>query len=89
MSNERIADRLAMLADQGELGQIPVEEFAVGLLGQVDAIEGLVYAQVKEAHQVGAQLRLAIERGEAGFIDVHALGDWLRGWLSRVPGGTV
>lgn len=85
MSNARIADRLGMLADQVELGQVSVRDFTDQLLGHAGAMEGLTYGQHKEAKQVWAQLRRAIDQGEEHLVNANALGDWLRIWLARVP----
>ena len=86
MSNARIADRLAMLADRVELGQITVREFIDQLLGHTNAMDGLAYSQHKEAQEVREQLRRAIEQGDEQRVNVNAVGDWLRDWLSRATG---
>ncbi|HTK74564.1 MAG TPA: hypothetical protein VL371_04850 [Gemmataceae bacterium] len=85
MSNARIAERLGALADGVELGVVSVSDFAHELLGHTEALERISYRQIKEAQMVQAQLRQAISRGEEQMVDIHALGDWLRGWVAHVP----
>jgi hypothetical protein len=86
MSNARIAERLSALADGVELGAVSVRDFAEQLLGHTEALEQMPYSQLKEAQVVQAQLRHAVSQGQERMVDVHAVGDWLRGWLARVPG---
>ncbi len=86
MSNARIADRLAMLADRVELGQVTVRDFIDQLLGHTNAMDGLAYSQHKEAQEVREQLRRLVEQGDEHLVNVHAVGDWLRDWLSRATG---
>jgi hypothetical protein len=87
MSNSRIAGQLSALADEVELGQVSVSQFADQLLGYTEALERMPYSRIKEAQMVRAQLNAAIERGEAKRIDLHRLGDWLRDWVAKVPIG--
>lgn len=89
MSNARIANRLNAMADGVELGTASIQEFADELLGHTEALEGMAYSQLKEAQSVRAQLLLAVEQGEAQLVDVHALGDWLRGWVARIPSSSA
>lgn len=85
MSNARIAGQLSALADEVELGQLSVSDFADQLLGHTEALDRMQYRQIKEAQMVQAQLRLAVERGEEQAIDVYRPGDWLRTWVAQVP----
>jgi hypothetical protein len=85
MSNVRIAERLGALADGVELRVVSVSDFADQLLGHTEALERMPYSRLKEAQMVQAQLRHAISHGQEQFVDVHTLGDWLRGWMAHVP----
>jgi hypothetical protein len=87
VSNTGIVKRLEAFADAVELGEMTVNDFRDGLLGQIEALERLPYSHVKEAQWVWAELTRAIEAGQAELVDVHALGDWLRRWTAKVPCG--
>jgi hypothetical protein len=87
MSNARILERLGALADQVELGEVSVAGFRDELLGHTEALERVPFAHLKEAQYVWAELTRALDRGQEPFVDVHALGDWLRRWVAQVPGG--
>ena len=81
LSNTRILERLNALADGVELGQVSIAGFCDELLGHTEALERMPYALVEEAQFVRAQLTKAIDLGQEGSVDVHALGDWLRRWV--------
>ncbi|HEY4260581.1 MAG TPA: hypothetical protein VGM98_10480 [Schlesneria sp.] len=85
MSNARIVGQLSALADELELGQIRVSDFANQLCGHTEALDRMQYVQLKEAQTVQAQLRIAIEQGEEQVVNVHRVGDWLRAWIAQVP----
>jgi hypothetical protein len=78
-------DRLSALANEVELGETSVSEFANQLLGQTEALEGIPYAMLKEAQMVQAQIAAAIDGGQEQLVNVHTVGDWLREWVARVP----
>ena len=84
-AHARIAEQLAALADQVELGMATPSEVRDTLLGHTEAVERVPYAMVKDAQLLWGELSRAIDAGREQEIDVHALGDWLRGWASRVP----
>jgi hypothetical protein len=75
------------MADQLELGLISPRQFIDQLLGHTDALERLRFDQLKEAHLVREQLRRVVEGEQAATVDVHAVADWLRRWISNVPCG--
>jgi hypothetical protein len=85
VSNARIVERLEVLAEQLELGEITVSSFTDQLLGHTEALDRMSYGQLKEAQLVRAQLWQAIDQGNEQLVDIHAVGDWLRQWLRKVP----
>jgi hypothetical protein len=84
-SNARIARTLIALADDVELGIASPTEVRDSLPGHIGAIDRIPYTMVKEAKQIVGQLSQAIDSGREQDVNCHALGDWLRGWASKVP----
>lgn len=89
MSNQAIVARLGAMADDVELGQTDVATFTSEFFGHIQALDRIPYSHLKEAQLARAQLCQAIEQGQEALVDVHALGDWLRGWLAKVPSGSI
>jgi hypothetical protein len=84
VSNVSIIERIRTLADQLEEGEISVEQLRDSLLGHVEALEGVNYDRIKEAHWVWAQLSNAISSGQQSAINPDAVVGFLRRWTDLV-----
>ena len=84
MSNVNVIERIRTLADQLEAGEISVQDVTDSLLGHVEALEGVEYRRIKEAHWVWAQLSNAIAEGQQCAIDTNAVVGVLRNWTETV-----
>ena len=86
MANVHIVERLNILADQLEKGEITLRQFAEQVPGHTTALEKLSYSQIKEAQLATVELSRAADLYDQGTAvnSIEAV-EWLRSWLTNIP----
>ena len=88
MSNSRVVERMHVLADELESGEITLRQFADQLPGHLSALEAMSYAKIKEGQISAYRIRIVADYKDEGCDvrpQVQQILRWMRDWLQSVP----